>query len=81
MSQVVYHSAISVTNHPIAVGATIIGRRDRLLPDLSGGAGMDIARAIDPPKDSIAASEDAPVRHAHLDPLAPPTPEIDAIAA
>jgi hypothetical protein len=68
-------------NHLIAVGATITGRRDRLLLDLSGGAGMDIARAIEPPKDSIAVSEGAPARHAHLDPLAHPTPEIDAIAA
>lgn len=62
----------------------IIGRRDRLLLDLSGGPGMDIGRAIGPPKDLIAASEGAPVRHVPLDPLAPlapPTPEIDVIAA
>jgi hypothetical protein len=81
MSQAVCHSATSVRNPPIAVGATIIGLHDRLLPDLLEGAGMDTARAIEVPKGLIAVREGAPVHHALLDLLAPPTPETDAIAA
>jgi hypothetical protein len=75
MNQVGCHLATSEMRLPIAVEETTIAHRDRLLLGHFEDIEMGIGHAREPRKDSIVASEGAPVHVLH-DPL---TPEIDGI--